>query len=63
MEGGLTKPRWVAQGEWQAKGAESGTRFDEIELSKEETDGWTDYDEKAGEPVGVTEVETRISRA
>ena len=31
------------QGKWKAVGAESGTRFDEIDLSEGE---WYDYDEK-----------------
>jgi hypothetical protein len=34
------------KGIWSCKGTESGTKFDEVELSLEEPDGWTDYDEK-----------------
>ncbi|BGP45132.1 hypothetical protein JCM10450v2_000949 [Rhodotorula kratochvilovae] len=50
------------QGTWMCKGAESGTVFDEVELSKEEAD-WNDYDEKASESVSIMELETRIQRA
>lgn len=34
------------QGTWTAKGAESGTVFDEIDLSNESGNEWSDYDEK-----------------
>ncbi|BGP13125.1 hypothetical protein JCM10213_000872 [Rhodosporidiobolus nylandii] len=49
------------KGVWQCKGAESGTVFDEVEVSEEEPE-WTDYDEKAGAGVSIMEVETRIQR-
>lgn len=42
------------QGTWKCKGAESGTPFDEVEF---EDGTWNDYDEKAGEPVGISEIE------
>lgn len=40
--------RWLTseQGVWSCKGSESNTPFGEVELSLEEPDGWTDYDEK-----------------
>jgi hypothetical protein len=48
------------QGEWQAVGTETGTKFAEIDL----TDGeWFDYDEKAGEEVSVKEIKWEIGRA
>jgi len=45
------------QSQWKCQGRETGTKFADIDLTE-----WTDYDEKAGEPVGITEVQTRISR-
>ncbi|POY70797.1 hypothetical protein BMF94_6209 [Rhodotorula taiwanensis] len=50
-------------GVWTAKGAESGTVFDEVELSNESGNEWSDYDEKAGTSVSIMEVETKIARA
>ncbi|GAA6005335.1 hypothetical protein JCM10207_002942 [Rhodosporidiobolus poonsookiae] len=50
------------KGVWSVKGAESGTLFDEVEISADEPE-WTDYDEKAGAGVSVMEVETRVQRA
>lgn len=38
------------QGTWTAKGAESGTVFDEIDLSNESGNEWSDYDEKVRLP-------------
>lgn len=35
---------------WSCKGSESNTPFGEVELSLEEPDGWTDYDEKVRSP-------------
>ncbi|ORY53998.1 hypothetical protein BCR35DRAFT_296853 [Leucosporidium creatinivorum] len=51
------------KGIWSCKGTESGTKFEEVELSLEEPDGWTDYDEKSNEPVSVMEFESKIERA
>eukprot|EP00051_Salpingoeca_urceolata_P030046 m.7983 g.7983 ORF g.7983 m.7983 type:complete len:160 (+) comp3087_c0_seq1:3652-4131(+) len=45
---------------WTAKGAESGTKFDEIDLGEKE---WVDYDEKANESVGIYEVEAQFVKA
>ncbi|GAA5856384.1 hypothetical protein JCM8547_008717 [Rhodosporidiobolus lusitaniae] len=50
------------KGIWSAKGAESGTKFEEIEISLQEPE-WVDYDEKAGASVSVMEVETQVKRA
>lgn len=48
------------QGEFEAKGAESVTKFTAIDLSEGE---WFDYDEKAGEEVSITNVKWEIRRA
>ena len=48
------------QGDWNAVGAESGTKFTGIDL----TDGeWFDYDEKTGEEVSITNVKWEVRRA
>ncbi|CAO3565560.1 unnamed protein product [Mortierella alpina] len=42
---------------WKAKGAESNTVFEEIDL----TDGeWVDYDEKSEVPVGISKIEAKF---
>ncbi|KAL1925150.1 uncharacterized protein VTP21DRAFT_33 [Calcarisporiella thermophila] len=41
---------------WTAKGVESGTPF-EVDLSEGE---WVDYDDKANNPVGVSEIEAKF---
>ncbi|KAK4706091.1 hypothetical protein P7C70_g94, partial [Phenoliferia sp. Uapishka_3] len=51
------------KGVWSCKGAESNTKFTEVELSLDEEDGWTDYDEKSAQPVSVTEMTSKIERA
>ncbi|VDB99708.1 unnamed protein product [Peniophora sp. CBMAI 1063] len=48
------------RGIWTAKGSESGTPFTEVDLSDGE---WVDYDEKAALPVGVSQVESKWTRA
>lgn len=47
------------QGEWEAKGTESSTPFNGIDLSDE----WYDYDEKAGDEVSVKEINWDIVKA
>ncbi|KAI0053343.1 DUF866-domain-containing protein [Auriscalpium vulgare] len=48
------------RGTWKCKGVESGTVFDEVDL----TDGeWVDYDEKTKEPVGITNIESKWTKA
>lgn len=49
-----------AQGEWEAVGADSGTKFANIELGEGE---WFDYDEKAGEEVSIKDIKWEITRA
>jgi hypothetical protein len=42
-----------------AKGSETGTTFDDIDLLEGE---WADYDEKAGEPVGIANIEVQFKK-
>ena len=49
------------QGHWEAVGVESGTKFTGIEF--DEGGEWYDYDEKAGEEVGITGTGWEIRRA
>jgi hypothetical protein len=48
------------QGEWLADGADSGTKFTDVELVDGE---WFDYDEKAGEEVSIKELKWEIRRS
>ena len=48
------------KGIWRCNGTESGTPF-EVDLNKEPE--WSDYDEKAALPVGVSQIEGRWDRA
>ncbi|EHA24795.1 hypothetical protein ASPNIDRAFT_48803 [Aspergillus niger ATCC 1015] len=57
---GLEFTEFKADGEWEAKGAESSTPFTGIDLSEEE---WYDYDEKAGEEVSIKEINFQVGRA
>ncbi|KIX10437.1 uncharacterized protein Z518_01519 [Rhinocladiella mackenziei CBS 650.93] len=47
-------------GEWEATGIGSGTKFTGIDLSEGE---WFDYDEKAGEEVSIKDIKWEIRRA
>ena len=51
-----------AQGTWSCEGTEGKkkTKFDEVEFDEGE---WTEYDEAAGVPVSVMELEGRWVRA
>jgi hypothetical protein len=49
----------MEQGEWEAKGVDSSTRFTGIDLSEGE---WYDYDEKAGEEVSIKEINWEVGR-
>nr|CAG4641329.1 EOG090X0HQJ [Eulimnadia texana] len=44
---------------WQAEGAETGTRFSDIDLTEKE---WADYDEKGQTEVGIYELEHQFGR-
>ncbi len=50
----------ATEGDWQATGKESGTKFTAIDLSEGE---WFDYDEKAGEEVSIKDIKWEIRRA
>ncbi|RCN35124.1 hypothetical protein ANCCAN_19018 [Ancylostoma caninum] len=45
---------------WTAVGVESGTVFDDIDLSEK---AWADYDEKAGEATEISDIEVRFVHA
>ncbi|KAF7722678.1 hypothetical protein EC973_002841 [Apophysomyces ossiformis] len=44
---------------WSAKGTETATPFEDIDLLELE---WADYDEKAGEPVGISNIEVEFRK-
>ncbi|KAH9937199.1 uncharacterized protein B0H18DRAFT_1081454 [Fomitopsis serialis] len=48
------------RGTWRCVGAESATVFDEVDLDEGE---WVDYDEKAALPVGISNIESKWTRA
>lgn len=50
------------RGIWKCVSVDSGTVFDDVDLDEGEGE-WTDYDEKAGLPVGVSGVESEWSRS
>ncbi|KAL1737054.1 hypothetical protein EV714DRAFT_265868 [Schizophyllum commune] len=50
----------MTRGAWKCKGVDSGTVFSDVDLSEGE---WTDYDEKASQPVGISELGSKWSRA
>ncbi|WPK24177.1 hypothetical protein PUMCH_001440 [Australozyma saopauloensis] len=56
---GIDFKRFVPEGRWEGSGLETDTKFDEIDLEEGE---WFDYDEKAKEMAGITEVEFDIAR-
>ncbi|XGW04642.1 hypothetical protein V3C99_015660 [Haemonchus contortus] len=45
---------------WTAVGTESGTVFEDIDLSEK---AWADYDEKAGEATEISDIEVRFVHA
>ncbi|KAF2761956.1 DUF866-domain-containing protein [Pseudovirgaria hyperparasitica] len=57
---GLEFVEFKPDGEWTAKGLESGTKFTGIELHEGD---WFDYDEKASEEVSITDMKWEIRRA
>ncbi|KND04933.1 uncharacterized protein SPPG_00623 [Spizellomyces punctatus DAOM BR117] len=58
---GLEPFEWAPADGWQAEGAESETPFTDIPLGEGEE--WAEYDEKASEPVGVTELVGKVEKA
>lgn len=64
---GLEFTKYHFRGKWRCRGSESSTpfEFDLDELAQEggEDEGrWDDYDEKAGEAVGVSEMMAKVER-
>ncbi|KAI7878287.1 DUF866-domain-containing protein [Lichtheimia hyalospora FSU 10163] len=56
---GLELVDFAPKDPWAAEGTETGYPFQDIDL--EEGD-WADYDEKAGEPVGISEIEVEFKK-
>ena len=56
---GLSLESWCPGVDFMAEGT-SGTRFSSVDLS--DPDGWTEYDEDAGEAVSIMNVEHRFVR-
>ncbi|KAI9251165.1 hypothetical protein EDC94DRAFT_295486 [Helicostylum pulchrum] len=44
---------------WTCKGTQSGTVFEEIDLCEGE---WAEYDEKSGEPVGISNISVQFKK-
>ncbi|KAI9724186.1 MAG: hypothetical protein M1828_003931 [Chrysothrix sp. TS-e1954] len=57
---GLEFVDYKADGDWQAKGIDSGTKFTGMDISDGE---WYDYDEKASDEVSVKDVKWEIRRS
>ncbi|KAI3403424.1 hypothetical protein KGF56_003708 [Candida oxycetoniae] len=57
---GLDLIEFIPNGKFQAKGTETGTIFNDIDLQDSE---WYDVDEKTNEEVSITEVKWTISRS
>ncbi|KAI8880931.1 DUF866-domain-containing protein, partial [Backusella circina FSU 941] len=56
---GVDMVDFSARDGWVAKGAESGTSFEDIDLTEGE---WVEYDEKSGEPVGISNIEVQFKK-
>lgn len=52
--------RPTADDPWRVEPASGGAAFEDADLSEAAGDGWAEYDEKAGEPVGVSGWETEF---
>ncbi|KAJ3041813.1 hypothetical protein HDV00_008703 [Rhizophlyctis rosea] len=60
LEGrGIEPVEWTAADGFTAEGAESGTKFEDIDLSEGD---WTEYDEKAGASVEIMELASQIKK-
>jgi len=57
---GLEFTHFHPEGTWMCVGVESGIVFNDVDLAE---DDWTDYDEKSKLPVGISKLESRLSRA
>ncbi|CAO1633420.1 unnamed protein product [Jaminaea pallidilutea] len=58
---GMDLVGWEPMGTWKCKATSGNTTFDDVEF--DESSEWTDYDEGAGEPVGITELEGKWVRS
>ncbi|KAJ3128728.1 hypothetical protein HK098_003720 [Nowakowskiella sp. JEL0407] len=56
---GAEPVEYVLKDDLSVVGAESGTKFNEIDLTEGE---WVEYDEEAKEPVGIMDIETKITK-
>ncbi|CAO3653160.1 unnamed protein product [Cunninghamella blakesleeana] len=56
---GLEMVEFSPRDSWRANGSESGTLFEDIDLIENE---WADYDEKSGEPVGISNIEAKFEK-
>lgn len=56
---GVDVVEFVPDGKFVCKGAESSTKFQEVDLSENE---WYDYDDNAGDEVSITDIEWSIKK-
>ncbi|OAJ37705.1 hypothetical protein BDEG_21701 [Batrachochytrium dendrobatidis JEL423] len=57
---GWEPTEWIPADGFKAEGAETGTKFEDIDLADRE---WSEYDEKAGEAVEILEIESNVIKA
>lgn len=57
---GVEMVEFIPDGQFECRGAESNTKFDEVDLSEGE---WYDYDDKPGVEVSIVDVKWEISRS
>ncbi|ORX43549.1 DUF866-domain-containing protein [Hesseltinella vesiculosa] len=56
---GLELVKFSPRESWTVKGLESNTVFDDVDLTEGE---WAEYDEEAGEPVGISNFEVEFRK-
>lgn len=56
---GIDFKDFVPEGRWECSGAETGTKFEDVDLEEGE---WHDYDENSQGEVAIVEAEWQISR-
>ncbi|CAI8013780.1 UPF0587 protein v1g245604 [Geodia barretti] len=54
---GLEPVEFDPRGGWTAVGVDSGTKFLDVDLSQKE---WSDYDERAQQPVSILDISSRF---
>lgn len=57
---GVEFVEFIPDGQFECRGAETTTRFDDVDLSDGE---WYDYDEKANAEVSITDVKWEVARS